>query len=132
MFDAFNGEWAYRSFLNNPDLATPVDQLLFGAGTMELEVDADGNLTGALGGSGWSLALTGTATAGPPMGVLLEGRGVIGGEDWAYDYRGYLVPDWPAGVDQVPALVGSVIRAAPHSGGQAAAGLVASWFAPKA
>jgi 2-polyprenyl-6-methoxyphenol hydroxylase-like FAD-dependent oxidoreductase len=36
----------------------------------------------------------------------------------AYDYEGYLVTHWPNGVQQRPAIVGSVIRTISHSGGE--------------
>lgn len=41
----------------------------------------------------------------------------------------YLVPIWPHGINQRPAMMGSVIRTVPHSGGQAKAGGVASFIA---
>jgi hypothetical protein len=66
--------------------------------------------------------LSGGITYGNPFAVRFQGFGEIGGETWVYDYTGYLVPPWPNGVDQRPAIVGSVIRTVPHSGGQAAAG----------
>jgi hypothetical protein len=59
---------------------------------------------------------------------------VVGGEQWIYDYEGYLVAHWPNGVQQIPALVGSVIRTIPHSssnGGISPAGVVASFYAVK-
>src|SRR5215216_1722271 len=34
-----------------------------------------------------------------------------------YGDSGYPVPVWPNGVDQVPAIVGSIVRTEPHSGG---------------
>lgn len=131
MSELLNGRWAYRSLINNPDLAVPFDQLRFGSGTMELQMGDNDTLTGTLGGEGWSLTLTGSKSDGPPISFLLEGRGVIGGEDWAYDYLGYLVPNWSQGVDQTPAFVGSIIRVAPHSNGAATAGFVASWYAAR-
>ena len=59
----------------------------------------------------------------------MAGRGFIGGEEWVYDYLGYLVPAWSDGVNQVETIVGSVIRTVPHSGGQAPAGFTATFFA---
>ena len=46
----------------------------------------------------------------------------------------YLVPEWPDGVKQETAMVGSIVRVIPHpsgSGGVAPAGVVASWYAVK-
>jgi hypothetical protein len=123
------GTWSYRSFVNNPDLSVGFDDLRFGAGTLQIEEPAFGLLSGSLGGAGWSLALSGGVTYGNPFAVRFQGVGEIGGESWVYDYTGYLVPPWPNGVGQRPAIVGSVIRTVPHSGGQAAAGFVASFIA---
>ena len=78
-------------------------------------ITADNTINAAEAGSS-SIAVTGT----------------VGGDKWAYDYTGYLVPHWPNGVGQVPAIVGSVIRTLPHSAGPgkiAPAGVVASFYA---
>jgi hypothetical protein len=123
----FEGAWSYRSFRNNPDLAVEFNQLRFGAGTLALAAGANGSVTGTIGGPGWSLAITGTATAGDPERIELEGRGVIEKEEWVYAYRGYVVPAWPNGIDQRDAIVGSVIRVVPHGGNPA--GFVASFYA---
>ena len=92
-------------------------------------------LVGTIGGPGWSLALDGARSYGSPMHARFQGTGIIGGEQWVYDYEGYLVPNWPNGVGQVPAIVGSVIRTIPHSGSQPGtvnpAGVVASFYAVK-
>jgi hypothetical protein len=127
----FKGTWAYRSFINNPDLTVNVNDLLFGAGILEISEPFFGVLKGGLGGPGWNLALSGAMTYGNPFAARFQGVGEINGETWVYDYTGYLVPSWPNGVDQRPAIVGSVIRTVPHSGGQAAAGFVASFIAAR-
>jgi hypothetical protein len=123
------GTWSYRSFVNNADLAVTFDSLRFGVGTLDLTEPTFGQLSGTLGGSGWSLALAGHYTYGNPHHARFQGSGDIGGEHWVYDYVGYLVPAWPNGVGQTPAIVGSVIRTVPHSNGQAASGFVASFVA---
>ncbi len=125
----FTGTWSYRSLHNNPDLATPFNDLAFGAGTLVLTKPAPGKIGGTLGGTGWSLDLDGTMTAGTPPTLRWQGRGVIGGEEWVYDYLAYPVPDWPDGIDQVCTLVGSIIRTEPHSDGQAEAGYTATIYA---
>jgi hypothetical protein len=51
-------------------------------------------------------------------------------DGWEYDYVGYLASTWPNGIGQVPAIVGTVIRAKPH--GQSKAGFVASFVCDKA
>jgi len=50
-------------------------------------------------------------------------------QNFNYDYLAYYTPLWPNGVDQRAALVGTIVRAAPHSDGQAEAGFVASMIA---
>jgi hypothetical protein len=94
------------------------------------------SLKGTIGGPGWSLALKGARAYGNPMHARFQGVGVVNGEKWIYDYQGYLVPDWPNGVDQIPAIVGSVIRTIPHSGSGPGtvnpAGVVGSFYAVKA
>lgn len=129
MANPFVGTWIYRSFINDPDLSVEFNDLRFGAGTLVLEEPSSGVVSGTLGGPGWSLDLNGTATASDPYKVRYQGTGVINGENWVYDYLGFVVPDWPNGVDQVPAIVGTIVRTAPHSGGNAQAGFVASWYA---
>lgn len=126
---AFEGDWAYRSFRSNPDLAVEPNDLLFGSGTLVLDQNSDTTVSGTLGGDGWSLQLTGSADIGSPPTVRFQGRGEIGGEEWVYDYAGYLVPKWPNGVEQRPAIVGTIVRTKEHSQGQAEAGYVAQWIA---
>lgn len=123
------GSWGYRSFINDRDLLTPFENLRFGAGVMQLEMPRPGALSGTLGGQGWSLALEGIVPDCDEIRLAFEGKGEIGGEPWIYAYTGWLVPDWPNGVDQVDAIVGSIMRVIPHSGGQAPAGYVASFVA---
>jgi hypothetical protein len=132
----FEGSWTYRSFLNDPDVNKNFDDLEFGRGTIIIEQAPMQALKGTIGGPGWSLVLKGARTYGNPMHARFQGVGVVNGEKWIYDYEGYLVPDWPNGVDQIPAIVGSVIRTIPHSGSQPntvnPAGVVASFYAVRA
>ncbi|HEY4168628.1 MAG TPA: hypothetical protein VGM96_17715 [Reyranella sp.] len=132
----FVGRWTYRSLLNDPDVNTTFDNLEFGRGTIEITEGPMQLLAGTIGGPGWSLTLKGSRAYGSPMQVRFQGVGVVSGEKWIYDYRGSLVPAWPNGVDQRPAITGSVIRTIPHSGGQpgtvAPAGVVASFYAVRA
>jgi len=125
----FVGIWSYRSFLNDPDLAAKFNELRFGAGRLTIEERSFGHMKGTLGGSGWSLGLRGWITYGDPSTIRFQGKGDIAGETWIYDYKGYLAPIWPNGVDQRPAILGGIVRTAPHSAGQATAGDVASWVA---
>jgi peroxiredoxin len=127
----FTGTWTYRSFRSDPDLSTPIEQLLFGAGTLKLSHPAFDRVSGTLGGEGWQLTLTGGATYGNPATIRFQGKGMIGDEQWVYDYLGYLVPTWPNGESQRPAIVGTIVRTVPHSNGAAKAGYVAQWIAVK-
>ena len=128
----FVGSWTYRSFVSDPNLSTPTDKLLFGIGTMTLSVPAPDHLTGTLGGDDWRLDLKGGVAAGNPATIRFQGTGKIDGEEWVYDYLGFLVPVWPNGVSQRPAIVGTIVRTKAHSdgkGGIAPAGVVAQWIA---
>jgi len=130
----FVGSWTYRSLLNDPDVSQDFDKLEFGRGTIVIDDAPSEILSGTIGdGVTWSLALKGSRQYGTPGRARFQGVGVVSGEKWIYDYECYLVPQWPNGVDQRPALVGSVIRTIPHSGGQpgtiAPAGVVASFYA---
>ena len=131
----FVGTWAYRSFLNDADVNKAFNDLEFGRGTIVIEEAPMQSLKGTIGGPTWSLTLKGARAYGNPMHARFQGVGQVKGEQWIYDYEGYLVPDWPNGVDQIAAIVGSVIRTRPHSGDQPGtvnpAGVVASFYAVK-
>jgi len=130
----FVGKWIYRSFLNDPDISKSFDDIRLGAGTIVIAQAPLQILKGTIGGQGWSLTLAGSREYGSPMHARFQGTGVNNGEKWIYDYDGYLVPHWPHGVDQRPAIVGSVIRTVPHSGSDGTvhpAGVVGSFFAVK-
>ena len=133
----FVGSWTYRSFKNDPDISKDVDSLVFGEGTIVInDGDPEALLTGTIGGTGWGpLYLHGSRAYGTPMQVRFQGKGLQNGEEWIYDYIGWLVPVWPNSTDalQQPAIVGSVVRTIPHSGGSpgsvSPAGVVASFYA---
>jgi hypothetical protein len=132
------GTWTYRSFHNNP---TPVGndpnralQLIFAEAVFTFEVPSKTTLKGALDWPGGGLDLLGTIRPGaegaaPTVEIVGTGRPGTGTAGWEYDYYGHLAHSWPNGVDQVPAFVGSVIRAKPH--GASPAGYVASFIAVK-
>lgn len=130
----FVGKWTYRSLLNDPDINQDFDKLEFGRGTLGIEESAPNVLSGTIGGPGWSLSLHGSFGFGSPMQVRFQGKGLVSGEEWIYDYIGWLVPVWPNSdaTLQRTAIVGSVVRTIPHSsgnGGIAPAGVVASFYA---
>jgi hypothetical protein len=131
----FVGTWTYRSLLNEPDVTTDFDKLEFGRGTIVITAASSTTLGGTIGGPGWSLDLHGSIGYGSPGQVRFQGKGLVGGEEWIYDYIGWLVPVWPNSHDtlQRAAIVGSVVRTIPHSGGSpgtiSPAGVVASFYA---
>ncbi len=135
----FVGSWSYRSFYNDPDLTkdsdpTQFSKLLFGDGTLEITSPAPATLGGTIGGDGWSLNLHGSIGYGSPAQVRFQGVGIVGPDEWIYDYIGWLVPVWPNSTDllQRAAIVGSVVRTIPHSGSDGTvhpAGVVASFYA---
>jgi hypothetical protein len=137
MTNPFVGSWTYRSLLNNPNPSTAFNDLEFGVGTIVIEQGPEDVLTGTIGGEGWSLTLYGSRAYGSPMQVRFQGKGLVNGEEWIYDYIGWMVPVWPNSTPalQRPAFVGSVVRTIPHasgSGGVSPAGVVASFYAVKA
>ncbi|NLS00702.1 hypothetical protein HGP17_28060 [Rhizobium sp. P38BS-XIX] len=137
MTNPFVGNWTYRSFNNDPDITKAPNDLLFGEGTIVIVEQSTTELSGTIGGPGWSLDLRGSFGYGSPMQVRFQGKGVVSGEEWIYDYIGWLVPVWPNSTDrlEVPAIVGSVVRTIPHSGDGGSthpAGVVASFYAVRA
>ena len=131
----FVGTWTYRSLINDPNLATDFSTLEFGAGTLVITETAPQTLGGTIGDTDWGpLELHGSMTYGFPSQVRFQGKGLDNGEEWIYDYIGWLVPAWPNSNDrlQATAIVGSVVRTIPHSNGKGAtnpAGVVASFYA---
>lgn len=128
----FTGEWYYRSFYNNPDPTVQPNDLLFGSGQMIFEnKDVEpGVVNGRFDfGSGYNMTFKGWITFGNPMSLRIRAFGIDGTptDGWIYDYYCHYVSQWPYGVDQRKALVGSVIRAVPHNGEPA--GVVASFYA---
>jgi hypothetical protein len=132
------GKWTYRSYVNSPALVDTPDQafqMIFGQGVFTFELPTPTTLKGTLDmGGGYVLDLDGRVrpdAAGVPLTVEIVGTGRANTPTagWEYDYNGSLAYTWPNGVDQVPAIVGSVIRAKPHD--DSPAGLVASFVAVK-
>jgi hypothetical protein len=108
--------------------------LIFAEAVFTFEIPSQTTLKGAIDWPGGGLDLQGTiqpggAGAAPSVDIVGTGRPGTGTDGWEYDYQGQLAHHWPNGVNQVQALVGSVIRAKPHNG--APAGYVASFIAVK-
>jgi hypothetical protein len=130
---ALTGSWTYRSFRNNPTAGVPFNSLFFAEAELVIDVFDPGAFSGRLvfPNAGGEMQLIGASSFGNPFAVRFQGRGVSEGiQDFVYDYVGYLVPVWPNGVNQVPAIVGSVVRTEPHRP-NAKPGEVASWIAVK-
>jgi len=142
MNNPFAGHWTYRSFRNDPTSVGDVQtdpsklvKLLFAEGALVLENTQNGSVKGELQfGSSAVMDLSGEITAGnagAAAHIHINGKGRPGTptEKYFYDYDGVLAYQWPNGVNQTPAIVGSVIRVKPHNG--APAGYVASLIAVK-
>lgn len=141
----WEGTWAYRSYNNYTfeqvkPLKGPGNEtnLPFGSGTIIIGPSAMQNqVTGSIGDpqrNEWELKLTGSINYGDPFTARFQGKGKVSGHEWIYEYVAYLVNPWQNGVDQVPAMVGSVIRQIPHPGSDGKihkAGVVASFFCVK-
>lgn len=130
---ALTGIWTYRSFLNNPAPIQSADDaaaLIFGEGELTIiEAELGGAFTAALSFGGDAVMdLIGTVSSdeAAPVTIHARGAGRPGSPipDYRYDYLFYAVPDWPEGIDQRDALVGTVIRAEDH--GAARKGATAS------
>jgi hypothetical protein len=130
----FIGKWSYRSFYNDPDLTKDANSLVLGSGTIDIREVSSTVLGGTIGGTGWGLVLHGSFGYGFPMQIRFQGKGLNKGEEWIYDYIGWLVPAWPNSdaTLQRNAIVGSVTRTVPHTSdgdGISPAGVVGSFFA---
>jgi hypothetical protein len=132
------GQWTYRSFHNDPapvgDDAEKALALIFAEAEFTFQLVSETELKGIIDWGSGGLDLKGSiqpASATAPLGVAIIGLGRPGSQTdgWEYDYNACLAHQWPDGVNQVAALVGSVIRAKPHGG--APAGYVASFIAVK-
>jgi len=131
-----SGHWTYRSYRNLAKLVADDQQaalaLIFDEGVFELHQSDDGRVEGGLGmETGYALRITGSVEiTGGGLGFTLIGEGLDGTATagWRYDYRGVAGYMWPNGVDQVPSLLGTVIRVKAH-GPNTPAGYTASFIA---
>ena len=135
--DRIRGEWTYRSFHDRPalvgDSAEKALDLIFAEAKMVFEPPSGPALKGKIDWPGGGLDLAGEIKPGGAGTFVIDlvgsGRPGTSTDGWEYDYYAALAHHWPSGVDQRPALVGSVLRAKSH--GSAKAGYVASFIAVK-
>ena len=135
------GNWIYRSFNNITDPVGDDPQkalnLIFGEGDLTIQPNGPSTFHAVLDfGGGDAMDLYGDVVAGcgvSPEVLIITGTGRegTGPAKWVYQYKGYVVPQWAEGVNEVRAIVGTVIRTIPHASGtpgvQAPAGVVASF-----
>jgi hypothetical protein len=127
----FAGVWTYRSLINNPDPKVAFNDLEFAVADLTVNDAGFGEFAGRLSFGDDGLALKGTITYGNPFAVRFQGNGDSAGtKGWIYNYQGYLAPAWPDGVNQRPAIVGTIVRTVAHGAGNPA-GFVASFVAVK-
>lgn len=151
--DLLSGIWTYRSWYNDPNLAASTDSLVFGNGYIRIDPSPFDQFRGLIYGPhngkdpnpydapfGWQLPLKGATNLGNPTSIRFQGKGVIAGNEWIYNYIGYLIQPWQNGNDEKSAIVGSIVRVVPHPSGEVdnngqpvihPAGVVASWYAVK-
>jgi hypothetical protein len=129
------GKWTYRSYVNTPALVggdpQAAAELIWGEGVFDFELGEGERFGGTLDmGSGYALTLEGEVLPGDPSGFSIVGLGIdkTPTEGWRYDYHGAGGYEWPDGVDQVPSLVGTVVRVNAH-GPSSPAGVTASFIA---
>lgn len=132
------GKWTYRSFHNRPepvgDDADKALRLIFAEAEFTFQPPSGSTLEGKIDWAGGGLDLRGTIRPDVEANSFIvdfvgSGRPGTSTAGWEYDYYAQFAHHWPNGVDQRPALVGSVLRAKPH--GSAPAGYVASFIAVK-
>jgi hypothetical protein len=120
------GVWTYRSFYNIEATDQDSKSLLLAEGEIAFDIAEPGTVEGRLSFRSTPpdpadpvLVLTGSIQHGAPQTVRFQGVGIDGtaAAGWIYDYIGYVVPMWPAGMDQVATIVGSVTRTVSHPGG---------------
>ena len=135
MPNILDGKWTYRSFFNDPAFVGDDKQkaldLIFAEATFTFEISGTG-LKGIIDWGSGGLDLKGTVSSTTPPAVEIIGLGRPGTQTdgWRYDYNGALAYEWPNAIDQVPAVVGTVIRVNAHGKG-APAGVTASFIAVK-
>jgi hypothetical protein len=96
--------------------------LIFGEGRFQLDVTSGNAVSGLFDmGNGYVLDVLGEvrpSANGSPYQLFMSGAGRSGTptEGWLYEYLAYPGPTWPQGQDQVPSILGTVLRTLPHNG----------------
>jgi hypothetical protein len=130
------GRWIYRAFNHTMTLVgtnqSRAYDLIFGEAILTLEVLSGARLRGEMTTQGLALELDG-AIKSPAEGAApvfeIIGTSRRGARPMEYHYQGQFAHRWPNGINQVPTILGTVMRARADAGG--AAGFVASFFAIK-
>jgi hypothetical protein len=114
-----SGTWTYRSFRNEPalagtDAAAALSLIAF-EGYLDLDATGSDTFRGGLGTTtGLSLTLGGSLLrpGGPGEAFEMIGLGLPGTatEGWRFEWRFTRAPSFPGAADQVPALLGTVLR----------------------
>ncbi len=132
------GTWTYRSFKNDPTSMAGNPQgmlsLFFAQAEFRFKAVNDVAFEGTIDWNGGGLDLSGVLIPGgsqTPVAFSIVGMGRpgTGTDGWQYDYSGCLAYTWLNGIDQIPALVGTLVRVKPHDGEPA--GYTASFIAVK-
>lgn len=134
-----SGVYTYRSFLDRPEPVDDFNRLRFAQLELRLQVLPEGTVTGALvfpapdGTKPLAMDVTGEVSVSSLAQFRLTGKGRPDTDiaDFHYEYQGYALPHWEAGIGQRQVLAGTVLRAADHGTGAslARAGQTASFLA---
>lgn len=143
--EALVGSWIYRSFYNIQNYVDDFNKLALAEAELTFESFSEpGEVRGQMAfrtvpepkERDPRLLISGSIEQGSPIKIHLLGQGVPGteAEGWQYEQVGYLVPNWPSGINQVQSIVGMVTRRVAHGdghGGTRPAGFVGSFIAVK-
>ena len=137
--EELTGTYTYRAYVNRPEPVASFATLRFAQLELRLSVQANGTMTGMLifpapaGAAPPAMDVTGHATEGLPVKLRFTGKGRAGSSvaDFHYEYDGFVLPHWEAGISQRLTLAGTVLRAEDHGSGAtlAEAGETASFLA---
>lgn len=137
--EELTGTYTYRAYLNRPEPVASFDRLRFAQLELRLSVQADGTVSGMLifpapaGAVPPAMDVSGRVAEGSPVHLRFTGKGRAGSSvaDFHYEYDGFVLPHWDAGIGQRLTLAGTVLRAEDHGSGAslAEAGETASFLA---